>query len=64
MLEGPLPADLDSRVQLVKVENISSLPGFTSIDVPIEAPVIVVAGANYEQGSSREHAAITPRYLG
>ncbi|MBT2523051.1 aconitate hydratase [Arthrobacter sp. ISL-28] len=25
---------------------------------------IVVAGANYGQGSSREHAAITPRYLG
>jgi len=25
---------------------------------------IVVAGANYGQGSSREHAVITPRYLG
>jgi aconitate hydratase len=25
---------------------------------------IVVAGANYGQGSSREHAAITPRFLG
>jgi aconitate hydratase len=25
---------------------------------------IVVAGSNYGQGSSREHAAITPRYLG
>jgi aconitate hydratase len=25
---------------------------------------VVVAGANYGQGSSREHAAITPRYLG
>ena len=25
---------------------------------------IVVAGANYGQGSSREHAAIAPRYLG
>ncbi|MDN5860309.1 MAG: aconitate hydratase, partial [Pseudonocardia sp.] len=24
----------------------------------------VVAGSNYGQGSSREHAAITPRYLG
>ena len=30
-----------------------------------EAPVhFVVAGENYGQGSSREHAAITPRYLG
>ena len=25
---------------------------------------IIVAGANYGQGSSREHAAIAPRYLG
>ena len=25
---------------------------------------IIVAGADYGQGSSREHAAITPRYLG
>jgi aconitate hydratase len=27
-------------------------------------PHVVVAGENYGQGSSREHAAITPRYLG
>ena len=119
MLEGPLPPDEASRVELVKGENISSLPGFTPLDDRIEAPVIlvvgddistdeilpagarvlphrsnipklaeftfdqvdetyssraietrdtsghiVVAGANYGQGSSREHAAITPRFLG
>ncbi|MBW2092247.1 MAG: aconitate hydratase, partial [Deltaproteobacteria bacterium] len=29
-----------------------------------EGPVAVVAGENYGQGSSREHAAIAPRYLG
>lgn len=29
-----------------------------------ESGHIVVGGANYGQGSSREHAAITPRYLG
>ena len=29
-----------------------------------ESGHIVVAGANYGQGSSREHAAITPRFLG
>ncbi|MDA3959157.1 MAG: aconitate hydratase [Planctomycetota bacterium] len=28
------------------------------------APSVVVAGANYGQGSSREHAALAPRYLG
>ena len=119
MLEGPLPAEEASQVELVKGENISSLPGFTPLDDRIEAPVIlvvgddistdeilpagarvlpyrsnipklaeftfdqvdetyhsraietrdtsghiVVAGANYGQGSSREHAAITPRFLG
>jgi aconitate hydratase len=119
MLEGPLPPAEAAAVELVKGENISSLPGFTPLDDRIEAPVIlvlgddistdeilpagarvlpyrsnipklaeftfdqvdetysaraietrdtsghiVVAGANYGQGSSREHAAITPRFLG
>jgi aconitate hydratase len=30
----------------------------------VQGAHVVVAGANYGQGSSREHAAITPRYLG
>ena len=119
MLEGPLPAEVAAQVELVKGENISSLPVFTPLADRIEAPVIlvvgddistdeilpagarvlpyrsnipklaeftfdqidetyptraaetrdgsghiVVAGANYGQGSSREHAAITPRFLG
>lgn len=29
-----------------------------------KAPVVVVGGENYGQGSSREHAALVPRYLG
>ena len=119
MLEGPLPPEEASHVELVKGENISSLPAFPPLMDRIEAPVIlvvgddistdeilpagarvlpyrsnipklaeftfdqvdgtyptraidirdtsghiVVAGANYGQGSSREHAAITPRFLG
>ena len=119
MLEGPLPAEVAARVELVKGENISSLPVFPPLADRIEAPVIlvvgddistdeilpagarvlpyrsnipklaeftfdqidetystraaetragsghiVIAGANYGQGSSREHAAITPRFLG
>ena len=119
MLERPLTAELAARVELVKGENISSLPAFPPLADRIEAPVIlvvgddistdeilpagarvlpyrsnipklaeftfdqidetystraaetraesghiVVAGANYGQGSSREHAAITPRFLG
>jgi len=119
MLEAPLPLAEAARVQLVKGENISSLPVFAPLADRIEAPValkvgddistdeilpagarvlpfrsnipklarftfdqvdetyatraaetrdtsghIIVAGANYGQGSSREHAAITPRFLG
>jgi len=119
MLERPLSPEEASQVELVKGENISSLPGSTPLSDRIEAPVIlvvgddistdeilpagarvlpyrsnipklaeftfdqvdetyparaietrdtsghiVVAGANYGQGSSREHAAITPRFLG
>jgi len=119
MLEKPLPQEEAVEVQLVKGENISSLPVFGPLSERIEAPValivgddistdeilpagarvlpfrsnvpklaeftfdqvdpsyparaaqtrdttghIIVAGANYGQGSSREHAAITPRFLG
>ena len=119
MLEGPLLPEEAAQVELVRGENISSLPDFTRLTDRIEAPVIlvlgddistdeilpagarvlpyrsnipklaeftfdqvdetysgraietrdtsghiVVAGANYGQGSSREHAAITPRFLG
>ncbi len=52
--------------------NIPKLAEFTFTrideDYPARAreagPHAVVAGNNYGQGSSREHAAITPRYLG
>ena len=119
MLEKPLPREEAARVELVKGENIASLPVFGPLADRIQAPValvvgddvstdeilpagarvlpyrsnipklaqftfdqideayparaaatrdttghIVVAGANYGQGSSREHAAITPRFLG
>ena len=119
MLEEPLPEDEAQQVELVKGENISTLPDFDKLDDRIEAPValkvgddvstdeilpagarvlpfrsnipklaeftfgqvddsyaervtgmkdgtghIIVGGANYGQGSSREHAAIAPRYLG
>lgn len=55
--------------------NIPKLAEFTFSQIDETYPVraaqtrdtsghIVVAGANYGQGSSREHAAITPRFLG
>jgi len=55
--------------------NIPKLAQFTFDQVDNSYPIraedtrestghIIVAGANYGQGSSREHAAITPRFLG
>ncbi len=38
-------------------------PGFAQ-RVRDQAPAVVVGGENYGQGSSREHAALAPRYLG
>jgi aconitate hydratase len=119
IFEEPLAPMVASQVELVKGENITSLPSFPPLANLIEAPVIlrlgddvstdeilpagarvlpyrsniaklaeftfgqldetypvrasqirdtsghiVVAGSNYGQGSSREHAAIAPRFLG
>jgi aconitate hydratase len=117
--ENPLPPEDAALIDLVKGQNIASLPAFSPLADYIEAPVllvlgddvstdeilpagarvlpyrsnipklaeftfgqldetypsralkirdtsghILVAGSNYGQGSSREHAAITPRFLG
>jgi aconitate hydratase len=117
--EDPLPPEDAALIDLVKGQNIASLPAFSPLADYIEAPVllvlgddvstdeilpagarvlpyrsnipklaeftfgqldetypsralkirdtsghILVAGSNYGQGSSREHAAITPRFLG
>jgi len=119
IFEEPLTPIAAAQVELVKGENITSLPSFPPLADLIEAPVIlklgddvstdeilpagarvlpyrsniaklaeftfgqldetyparasqikdtsghiVVAGSNYGQGSSREHAAIAPRFLG
>jgi aconitate hydratase len=39
-------------------------PGYADRVAAQDAPHVIVAGDNYGQGSSREHAAIAPRYLG
>jgi aconitate hydratase len=119
MLLAPLPAEQSRQVELVKGENISSLPPFEPIPPVFETCVllkvgdnistdeilpagarvlpfrsnipeisrfafeaidptycrraeqvrengghVIVGGLNYGQGSSREHAALAPRYLG
>jgi aconitate hydratase len=116
MLVAPLSAEEATKIELVKGNNISSLPDLSPLPDALDLPVLlvmgddvstdeispagaralpyrsnipkladftftridesyparaaeagahaVVAGSNYGQGSSREHAAITPRYLG
>ena len=116
MLVAPLSAEEATEIELVKGDNISSLPDLSPLPDALDLPVLlvmgddvstdeispagaralpyrsnipkladftftrvdesyparaveagahaVVAGNNYGQGSSREHAAITPRYLG
>jgi aconitate hydratase len=39
-------------------------PEYAELAAGADGPHIVVAGENYGQGSSREHAVIAPRYLG
>jgi aconitate hydratase len=41
----------------------SKAPGFAE-KTKIAGPVAILGGKNYGQGSSREHAALAPRYLG
>ena len=41
----------------------SKAPGFAE-KAKIAGPVAILGGKNYGQGSSREHAALAPRYLG
>jgi len=119
LLVAPPPAEEGRRVELVKSDNIGTLPEFDALPDTLELPVIleaddhistdeilpagtdilplrsnipaiaefafsavdpdyperarevrdkgghaVVGGRNYGQGSSREHAALAPRYLG
>lgn len=117
MLVPPLPPEEAREVELVKGDNIVSLPEFDELPDDLELPILlkvgdnvstdeimpagarvlpfrsnipkisefvytqvdpgyarraseldgphaIVAGENYGQGSSREHAVIAPRYLG
>ena len=42
----------------------SSIPDFADTGKGSKQPGAVIGGENYGQGSSREHAALAPRYLG
>jgi aconitate hydratase len=68
--DGIMPAGnrvlpLRSNIEALSAFVFSQIePNFAKDCKAAGGPVIVVGGDNYGQGSSREHAALAPRYLG
>jgi aconitate hydratase len=68
--DGIMPAGnrvlpLRSNIEALSAFVFSQIePDFAKECRAAGGPVIVVGGENYGQGSSREHAALAPRYLG
>jgi aconitate hydratase len=68
--DGIMPAGnrvlpLRSNIQALSAFVFSQIdPDFARECRAVDGPVAVVGGENYGQGSSREHAALAPRYLG
>src|SRR5512143_1494190 len=68
--DGIMPAGnrvlpLRSNIEALSAFVFSQIePNFAKDCAAAGGPVIVVGGDNYGQGSSREHAALAPRYLG
>jgi aconitate hydratase len=61
---GATVLPLRSNIPAISEFVFASLaPGFSE-KTKVEAGVAIVGGENYGQGSSREHAALAPRYLG
>ena len=55
---------LRSNIEAISEFVFSAVdPGFAK-EARLRGDVVVIGGANYGQGSSREHAALAPRYLG
>jgi len=55
---------LRSNIEAISQFVFSQIDPDFSADSPKRGNVVVVGGDNYGQGSSREHAALAPRYLG
>ena len=55
---------LRSNIPAISEHVFESISPQFATGCRIKGPVIVVGGENYGQGSSREHAALAPRYLG
>ena len=68
--DGIMPAGnrvlpLRSNIEALSAFVFSQItPDFAKDSKAVQGPVVVVGGENYGQGSSREHAALAPRYLG
>src|SRR5699024_6122729 len=64
ILDG-VARDLPYRSNLPKISEFTfEIVDSTYVERANGAPHAIVAGFNYGQGSSREHAALAPRYLG
>lgn len=57
----PFRSNVDKLAEFVFVDRA---PGYVDRARSLDGPHAIVAGANYGQGSSREHAALAPRSLG
>ncbi len=68
--DGIMPAGnrvlpLRSNIQALSSFVFSQIdPNFAKECQAVKGPIAVIGGENYGQGSSREHAALAPRYLG
>ena len=62
---GARALPLRSNIPAISEFTFSQIdPGYAQRVAGLAGPHIIVAGENYGQGSSREHAVIAPRYLG
>src|SRR6266516_2865492 len=62
---GARALPLRSNIPAISEFTFSQIdPGYVQRVAGLAGPHIIVAGENYGQGSSREHAVIAPRYLG
>jgi aconitate hydratase len=64
MPAGSKVLPLRSNIEAISAYVFAQVAPRFAEDCKARGPVVVIGGENYGQGSSREHAALAPRYLG
>ena len=64
LIDKPASPEEAKNLEIVYGPNIKPVPNGDALPESIEAEVGLKVGSNYGQGSSREHAALVPLYLG